>query len=244
MSMIEDDMDMFDVGVKKKYSIGRRSGRVPTTRVSDLPRGGNAGQHRPSYAPGIDSHDADYLEPISVRCGSCRSQSQTLEHDANKKKKNRECNYGAHSNEVHHTAGKVRDTTGMNVNELKNAMKVGSYMLIKADWCSHCKRAIPEYEKIAMKNPNQIFLMHDGEVGSKALNDAGLDYKGYPTVYKVQGEGFEKFESFGAFMKKFAPPQAEARDAALLAYQTRKAPHHDIFLHTIASSGANAWYEK
>jgi protein disulfide-isomerase A6 len=67
-----------------------------------------------------------------------------------------------------------------------------SVVICKADWCGHCKKAAPEFQKLVSASP--ITLKDGSKVNVKIL-DADKDkseiskynVKGYPTVLIVDG---------------------------------------------------------
>jgi thiol-disulfide isomerase/thioredoxin len=67
-----------------------------------------------------------------------------------------------------------------------------SVVICKADWCGHCKKAAPEFDKLVAASP---ITLKDGSKATVKILDADKDkseigqykVKGYPTVLVVDG---------------------------------------------------------
>ncbi len=67
-----------------------------------------------------------------------------------------------------------------------------SVVICKADWCGHCKKAAPEFQKLLAASP---ITLKDGSKATVKILDADKDkseisqykVKGYPTVLIVDG---------------------------------------------------------
>jgi protein disulfide isomerase family A protein 5 len=67
-----------------------------------------------------------------------------------------------------------------------------SLVICKADWCGHCKKAAPEFDKLVAASP---IVLKDGSKVSVKVLDADKDktelaqynVKGFPTVLVVDG---------------------------------------------------------
>lgn len=67
-----------------------------------------------------------------------------------------------------------------------------SIVICKADWCGHCKKAVPEFNKLLSASP---ITLKDGTKATVKILDADKDkseiskynVKGYPTVLVVDG---------------------------------------------------------
>jgi thiol-disulfide isomerase/thioredoxin len=65
-------------------------------------------------------------------------------------------------------------------------------VICKADWCGHCKKAAPEFNKLLLASP---ITLNDGTKATIKILDADKDkseigqynVKGYPTVLVVDG---------------------------------------------------------
>ena len=65
-------------------------------------------------------------------------------------------------------------------------------VICKADWCGHCKKAAPEFQKLAAASP---ITLNDGSKATVKILDADKDksemskykVKGFPTVLIVDG---------------------------------------------------------
>jgi thiol-disulfide isomerase/thioredoxin len=65
-------------------------------------------------------------------------------------------------------------------------------VICKADWCGHCKKAAPEFQKLLSSSP---ITLKDGSKATVKILDADKDkseisqykVKGYPTVLIVDG---------------------------------------------------------
>jgi thiol-disulfide isomerase/thioredoxin len=52
-------------------------------------------------------------------------------------------------------------------------------IIVKADWCGHCKKAAPEFEKIAKNGKIPVKIL-DADKNKDEVN--ALNVKGYPTI--------------------------------------------------------------
>jgi protein disulfide-isomerase A6 len=65
-------------------------------------------------------------------------------------------------------------------------------VICKADWCGHCKKAAPEFDKLLSASP---ITLKDGSTATVKILDADKDkseiskynIRGYPTVLVVDG---------------------------------------------------------
>ena len=72
-------------------------------------------------------------------------------------------------------------------NENEGFQSAKSVVICKADWCSHCKQAAPEFQKLVDASP---ITLKNGSVANVTMLDADADkdklagYKvrGYPTI--------------------------------------------------------------
>ena len=70
--------------------------------------------------------------------------------------------------------------------------KMKSIVICKADWCGHCKKAAPEFQKLLAASP---ITLNDGSKATVKILDhdqhkgeiAKHNIKGYPTVLIVDG---------------------------------------------------------
>jgi len=70
--------------------------------------------------------------------------------------------------------------------------KSRSVVICKAEWCGHCKKAAPEFNKLLSASP---ITLNDGSKATVKILDADKDkseigqykVKGYPTVLVVDG---------------------------------------------------------
>lgn len=59
-------------------------------------------------------------------------------------------------------------------------------MLLYADWCGHCKRMKPEWDKIKAEFPNNCM-----DIESASITDADrakFKHKGFPSIYIIKGD--------------------------------------------------------
>lgn len=67
-----------------------------------------------------------------------------------------------------------------------------SVVILKADWCGHCKQAAPEFEKLVAASP---ITLKDGSKANVKILDADKDkseisnykVKGFPTILIING---------------------------------------------------------
>jgi thiol-disulfide isomerase/thioredoxin len=71
---------------------------------------------------------------------------------------------------------------------LKNIPPVGGMVIIKTDWCSHCQRALPEFEEVS-KLTGGIFPIYklDGDKNKELVNSMGVS--GFPTIKFINPDG-------------------------------------------------------
>lgn len=71
---------------------------------------------------------------------------------------------------------------------IDKAKGTGGMLIIKADWCGHCKRALPELLRVSHKMGKSfpIFKL-DADSNPKSVSDLGI--KGYPTIFYINVDG-------------------------------------------------------
>lgn len=85
-----------------------------------------------------------------------------------------------------------------------NAENSPALVMYYAEWCGHCKRAKPEFQKLmdSYKGPVKI-MMVDCEAPENANLVKSQDIKGFPTIRyypKGLGEKFEEYNGGRTFM--------------------------------------------
>jgi thiol-disulfide isomerase/thioredoxin len=84
----------------------------------------------------------------------------------------------------------LRFTQGSTSEGFANASK--SVVICKADWCGHCKKAAPEFQKLLGSSP---ITLKDGSKATVKILDADKDkaevakynVKGFPSILVVDG---------------------------------------------------------
>lgn len=69
------------------------------------------------------------------------------------------------------------------------------FVLIKANWCGHCVRYIPNYEALSAKYPNKLFLVLETTKTPNLLKHwsqlafPAFSVDGFPTVVRYSPDG-------------------------------------------------------
>jgi len=66
--------------------------------------------------------------------------------------------------------------------------KGGGLLIIKADWCGHCRRALPELEQVS-RLTGEMFPIYklDADANKDIITSMGV--MGYPTIFFIETEG-------------------------------------------------------
>lgn len=61
-------------------------------------------------------------------------------------------------------------------------------MIVKADWCGHCRRALPEFENVS-KLTGEAFQIYklDADKNKKITTSMGVT--GFPTIFFIEEDG-------------------------------------------------------
>ena len=88
---------------------------------------------------------------------------------------------------------------------IPKAAGTGGLVLIKANWCGHCKRVIPELSRVASMTGGAfpIFVV-DSDADPELVKDLGV--KGFPTIFFIGkngaiGEQYSDARTKEAFVK-------------------------------------------
>jgi thiol-disulfide isomerase/thioredoxin len=127
-------------------------------------------------------------------------------------------------------AGAVDVMNEADIPALSNMLQNGrtTFVLIWADWCGHCHRYKPTWEKLAKipgRNANIASVHHDMQEKIPELADAKI--QGYPSVVKVTPGGeIEEFPEEGNASASVAKTNAipYMRDERVMAKELRNAP--------------------
>ncbi len=66
--------------------------------------------------------------------------------------------------------------------------KGGGMLIIKADWCGHCKRALPELEQVS-RLTGEMFPIYKLDADTNKRTVASLGVMGYPTIFFIEEDG-------------------------------------------------------
>jgi thiol-disulfide isomerase/thioredoxin len=71
---------------------------------------------------------------------------------------------------------------------VKKKPETGGMVIIKADWCGHCKRALPELVQVS-KLTGSIFQIYklDADKNKDIVNSMGIT--GFPTIRFIETDG-------------------------------------------------------
>jgi thiol-disulfide isomerase/thioredoxin len=75
------------------------------------------------------------------------------------------------------------------------AIGTGGLVMVKADWCGYCKRAMPELQKVSNMTGNAYPIYKiDADKNKSLVNSMGVN--GYPTIMFIERDGklSEKYE--------------------------------------------------
>lgn len=78
---------------------------------------------------------------------------------------------------------------------INKAEKTGGMLMVKAEWCSHCKRALPIMEDVSktLGSAYKMFKL-DADADPKMVDNLGV--KGFPTILYINRDGMitKKYE--------------------------------------------------
>jgi thiol-disulfide isomerase/thioredoxin len=71
---------------------------------------------------------------------------------------------------------------------INEAKPTGGLLMVKADWCGHCKRTLPILEDLSKKlgDSYPIYKL-DSDANPRIV--AGLNVQGFPTIFYVNRDG-------------------------------------------------------
>jgi thiol-disulfide isomerase/thioredoxin len=81
----------------------------------------------------------------------------------------------------------------------------GGLLIVKADWCGHCKRTLPELEKVADMT-GSVFPIYKLDADKYPSVVKRLGVEGFPTIFWIDrkgqvGDTYEGERSTAAFLK-------------------------------------------
>lgn len=76
----------------------------------------------------------------------------------------------------------------------------GSVIILKAEWCGHCKKAMPEFKKLVDASPLRLpsgetvaVRMLDSDADKDAIQGLGYKVRGFPTILVQKGTEFTEY---------------------------------------------------
>jgi thiol-disulfide isomerase/thioredoxin len=85
----------------------------------------------------------------------------------------------------------IKEITGKDIRSKSDGFYVksgGGLLLVKADWCGHCQRAMPELEEVS-RLTGEMFPVYklDADKNKSAVTMLGV--KGFPTIFFIEADG-------------------------------------------------------
>lgn len=66
--------------------------------------------------------------------------------------------------------------------------KGGGILIVKADWCGHCRKALPELEQVSRLTGNMFPVYKlDADTNKRSVKSLGV--MGYPTIFFIEEDG-------------------------------------------------------
>lgn len=86
---------------------------------------------------------------------------------------------------------------GFSLEGFATAQPVGDFLIVKAEWCGHCQRAKPEFEKLVQMGALPIksgevlkIRILDSDVDKEEVSKLGV--RGFPTLMaRIKGKTYE-----------------------------------------------------
>jgi thiol-disulfide isomerase/thioredoxin len=69
----------------------------------------------------------------------------------------------------------------------------GNVLIFYANWCGHCNKAKPEFQKAAEKGNGKIVLIDADDLAAKEIKDK-YSVQGFPSIIKVSNRNYVKYQ--------------------------------------------------
>jgi thiol-disulfide isomerase/thioredoxin len=69
----------------------------------------------------------------------------------------------------------------------------GNVLIFYANWCGHCNKAKPEFQKASEKGNGKVVMINVDEPSGKELKEK-YSIKGFPTILKVSNGNYVKYQ--------------------------------------------------
>ena len=85
------------------------------------------------------------------------------------------------------------ETISLSNSKYDSADADGNVLIFYANWCGHCNKAKPEFQKASEKGNGKVIMIDADELGAKELKDK-YSVQGFPTILKISNGSYVKYE--------------------------------------------------